>query len=340
MTVALTLGKFAPFHRGHQRVIDTALAECSRVVVLAYDAPEVTSVPLPVRAGWIRRLYPAVEVVEIWDGPAEIGDDPDVRARHEKTIFAALERHGGPAVTHFYSSEPYGAHVSDALGAVDRRVDPERLGVPASGTAIRADPWKHRALLAPEVYGDLVARVVFLGAPSTGKTTLAKALAERYSTVWMPEYGRDYWLEHQVDRRLTPEQLVEIAEGHRQREEALLLEARRFLFVDTDATTTRMFALDYHDSAHPRLEALASDSRERYDLFVVCRDDIPYDDTWERSGAVYRERFHRQTLADLLARRIPFITVEGSVENRLARLVPILDRFDRFRSLGDQLLAG
>ena len=35
-------------------------------------------------------------------------------------------------------------------------------------------------------------RVCLLGAESTGKTTLARALAERYGTVWNPEYGRPY----------------------------------------------------------------------------------------------------------------------------------------------------
>ena len=37
-----------------------------------------------------------------------------------------------------------------------------------------------------------VKRVCLLGAESTGKTTLAAALAERFDTVWNPEYGRPY----------------------------------------------------------------------------------------------------------------------------------------------------
>lgn len=39
-TIGLTLGKYAPFHRGHQFVIETALAECDRVQVIIYDCPE------------------------------------------------------------------------------------------------------------------------------------------------------------------------------------------------------------------------------------------------------------------------------------------------------------
>ena len=35
-------------------------------------------------------------------------------------------------------------------------------------------------------------RVLIVGAESTGKTTLAVALAEHYQTTWVPEFGRFY----------------------------------------------------------------------------------------------------------------------------------------------------
>ena len=35
-------------------------------------------------------------------------------------------------------------------------------------------------------------RVALLGSESTGKTTLARRLAERFATVWVPEYARSY----------------------------------------------------------------------------------------------------------------------------------------------------
>jgi nicotinamide riboside kinase len=36
------------------------------------------------------------------------------------------------------------------------------------------------------------ARVAILGAESTGKSTLAEALAMYYDTVWVPEYLREF----------------------------------------------------------------------------------------------------------------------------------------------------
>ena len=155
----------------------------------------------------------------------------------------------------------------------------------------------------------------------------------------MPEYGREYWDEHQCERRLTLEQLVEIAEGHRKREEALFQEANGAVFIDTDATTTYMFSMYYHDQAHPRLAELAAASLHRYDLFFLCGTDIPYDDTWDRSGDANRQIFQQQIQADLLDRRIPFITLRGDPDTRMHTVTSTLVGFDRFTSIADHLQA-
>ncbi len=323
----LVLGKFAPLHHGHQLLIDTALAETDAVVAMIYDCPDTTAVPLSVRARWLRELYPQITVLECWDGPTEVGDTPALHRLHETYI---LHRLAGRRVTHFYSSEFYGEHVSRALGAVDRRIDPARRQVPVSGTAIRTDAFTHRAYIHPRVYRDLIINVAFIGAPSTGKTTLAAALAAAHETVWMPEYGREYWERHQQDRRLSPLQLVEIAEGHLQREEALLGEARRVLFTDTNALTTYVFALDYHGHAHPRLAAIAQAVQSRYDVLFLCEDDIPFDDTWDRSGPGQRAVFQKRIRADLAERKLPFVPLRGTLAQRMAQVDTVLAGMDKF----------
>ena len=177
-----------------------------------------------------------------------------------------------------------------------------------------------------------IIRVAFLGAPSTGKTSLCKALAAKYQTVWMPEYGREYWMEHQQDRRLSPEQLVEIAEGHIERENRLAEQAGRFLFVDTEAIVTYHYALDYHGEAHPRLEELARKAEKRYDLFFLCAADIPYDDTWERSGKQHRATFQKRLHDDLVKRNVAFIGLHGNFEHRFAIVTAIVEKFEKMKS--------
>lgn len=313
MTIGLTLGKYAPLHRGHQHVIETAIAENDHVIVVIYNAPDVARCPLHVRANWIRLIYPQIEVIEAWDGPIEVSQDPEITAVHDAYLQKLLV---GRDISRFYSSEVYGQHVSLALDAEDRRVDPDRVAIPVSGTQIRQDLFQFRDYLDPIVYRDLITKVVFLGAPSTGKTTIAERLANEYQTVWMPEYGREYWERHQVNRRLTRSQLTEIATEHRRREDSLCQQANRFMFVDTDATTTLLFSRYYHGDAEAKLVEMADQTRDRYDLFFVCQTDIDYDDSWDRSGEVHRQEFHRLVEADLRERDIPFIRLSGDLRER------------------------
>lgn len=330
MKRGLTLGKYAPLHKGHQLVIEIALSEMDEVIVIIYDAPETTEVPLNVRSNWLRKLYPQVKVIEAWDGPTQVGNTPEIKKMHEDYIIHKLKICG---ITHFYSSEFYGEHMSIALGAVNRLVDPGRQMIPVSGMKIREHPFMWREFIHPIVYRDLIANIVFLGAPSTGKTTIAQRMANEYNTVWMPEYGREYWEKHQIDRRLSLEQLVELAEQHLEYEEKLLYQANQFLFTDTNALTTFMFSQYYHRSALPRLAELANQCSSRYDLMFLCDTDMPYDDTWDRSGDVSRKAFQKQIVGDLLARKIPFLLLRGDIETRVRRAKTVLNKFQKYKIL-------
>ena len=328
----LTLGKYAPLHQGHQLVIDTALSEMDEVIVIIYDSPSTTNVPLSVRAGWLKSLYPQVTVIEAWDGPETVGYTPEKMRMHEAYVIETLKIRD---ISHFYSSEPYGDHMSRALGAVNRMVDRPRTAVPVSASAIRQNAFRYREFMHPLVYRDLIANIVFMGAPCTGKTTLAQQLAREYQTQWMPEFGREYWEKHQVNRQLSREQLVEIAEGHIEREDKLLLESNRFLFTDTNAITTLTFSRYYHGETLPRLIELADRAVTRYDLVFLCDTDIPYEDTWDRSGEVNREAFQRQVVSDLVVRKIPFIWLRGSLDRRIKRVRQILDHYEKYTNVAD-----
>ncbi|MNO39239.1 Trifunctional NAD biosynthesis/regulator protein NadR [compost metagenome] len=332
-TLGLTLGKFAPLHKGHQFMIETALQEVEELIVVIYETT-VTPIPLHIRANWIRKLYPMVRVIEAWDGPDGYSNDREHEIREEQYILGLLK---GEQVTHFYSSEFYGEHMSVALGAVDRRVDEAREQVPISATMVRADPYKYRRFISDVVYRGLITKVVFVGAMSTGKSTITEALARRYRTNFASEYGRDYWTEHQVDRRISLEAFDEIALGHIGREEEALLEANRYLFVDTNAITTYMFALDYHGWAPECLTRIALENAQRYDLFFLCDDDIPYENTWDRSGDQKRHIFHKQIIADLKERRIPYITLRGNLEERMHKVSKVLAKFEPYRNYFGEL---
>ncbi len=322
----LTLGKFAPLHKGHQYLFETALKEVDKLIVIIYDTP-VTTIPLPIRANWIRNLYPDVTLIEAWDGPYGYSNERAYEIREEEYVQTLLK---GEKITHFYSSESYGEHMSLSLGAIDRRVDEKRVQVAISGTKIRKNPFQYREFISDVVYKDLITKIVFVGAMSTGKTSITKALAKTFKTSFVPEYGREYWEKHQVDRRISFEAFDEITTGHIESEEVTILKANKYLFVDTNAITTYMFAMDYHGKASVLLTQRAIENASRYDLFFLCDDDIPYDDTWDRSGEQKRKVFHKQIIADLNSRKIPYIVLQGSLEARMSKVSKVLSSFQKY----------
>lgn len=83
----------------------------------------------------------------------------------------------------------------------------------------------------------------------------------------------------------------------------------------------------------PKLIELANLASSRYDLVFLCDTDIPYDDTWDRSGDVNRKSFQKQIVGDLLARKIPFFVLSGNLETRIFKVKKILNKFHKYKSL-------
>jgi nicotinamide riboside kinase len=171
-----------------------------------------------------------------------------------------------------------------------------------------------------------VQRVVFVGAESTGKSTLCDYLAHQYGSVAVPEIGRYIWEEKEGE--LTAEDYVDIALRHREAEDEQLPYARRYLFVDTNALTTLLLGLEFGQVTQPVPPALlrcADECRERYAYTFVCAPDIPYEEQAAREDEAWRGRIHQLVLNDLEARGIPYTLVQGSVEERAMQVRGVLE---------------
>ena len=149
--IGLTIGKFAPLHKGHEFLIETGLKEMDRFVVVVYETDKI-DVSIERRAGWIKELFPEVEIRYAFNPPSQYGlDDESVRIQMEYLVPLINDL----GVTHFYSSEEYGRCVADYLGIVDRRVDSKRVRVPVSGSLIRENKKNYSSLISDVVFKDL-----------------------------------------------------------------------------------------------------------------------------------------------------------------------------------------
>jgi HTH-type transcriptional repressor of NAD biosynthesis genes len=325
----LILGKFLPPHRGHQYLVEFGRHYVGRLTVLVCS---LQSEPIPgaLRQGWMREMFPHVDVVHVTD---ENPQEPHEHPRFWEIWTETVLRHAPRKPDVVFTSEAYGFELARRLGAEHVPVDLARELVPISGTEIRADPlaaWDH---LPEPVRAHYVKRVAVVGPESTGKTTLARDLARHYRTVWASEYARGYLESVGADRGLTdPEAVTDlctaadierIARGQIASEDALVRQANRVLFSDTDLATTEIYR-DLYFGGCPDWIRAAGEER-RHDLFLVCAPDVPWVADAQRDLPHRREELFETFVQRLRVRGCAYRVVRGGWEERFKQARQAVD---------------
>jgi HTH-type transcriptional regulator, transcriptional repressor of NAD biosynthesis genes len=341
----LVVGKFSPLHKGHEALVEHAAARCGALLVLGYSQPELPGCPRPLRQRWMDELlqarHPQVRAVAL--------DEPLVRQRcAERAVpWREMPPNGAADEVHqaylawllagpldwvpdaLFCGEAWGPRcaqtLSRALGSPVQAVvlDPMRERWPISATLIRARPAAAQGFLSPAVWADHLPRVVLLGGESTGKTTLAAALAQAVHSEWVPEYGRERWEAQQG--RLSEADLLCIAQEQLRREDEAAHRVAQagggVLVCDTSALTTWCYADLLYGRAAAALQALA---QRPYALTVLCGDELRFDQDGTRRDAAFQAR-QQAWLAQALARHgVSPLSVQGSVAQRVQQVLSAL----------------
>ena len=323
----LVVGKFCPLHRGHELVIRCAMEECDRVFILSYTNPEFPGCEPERRERWLAQLFPDTERLVLTDerlralGFGALPHNDADEEMHRRLVAWICENAWNTHVDAVFTSEAYGEPYAASLARLFCKpvahvsVDPARELAPVSGTQLRADLHVNRAALSPKVYASFVERVCLLGGESSGKTTLAAALAEDWQTGWVAEFGRELWLAKAG--RLEFDDLLAIAHEQIAREAASLLRAHRFLFCDTSPLTTLFYSREMFGRSDPQLDQLAA---RRYEHTILCAPDFPFVQDGTRRLPGFREHQHAWYLRELSARGIAFVPIGGSLAERVSAI--------------------
>ena len=156
------------------------------------------------------------------------------------------------------------------------------------------------------------------GPESTGKSTLAAALAAHFDTIWVPEYGRTFCEEHGTDFSMAD--LVAMAVGQYAATLAAIPQARNgLLFLDTDPLMTAVWADMTYGERDPWFDRFADVA----DLYLVPGVDLPFvqDDLRLYGEEEERARFYRLSVAELERRGLRWARIDGDVHGRLDKAV-------------------
>lgn len=342
---ALIIGKFYPPHEGHHFLIDTALSECQYVTVfvLANDVEE-PSMPALVRVNMLEAAHAEAHVTGRLKVYNVVDNEPvDYNSReadmaHARIIADALSRvYRGEVEDEYphivYSSEPYGDRLASDLTQLfgrevtHRMVDLHRVAKPVSASMVRGDVvgnWKH---LAPSTRAAMTRRVVVCGAESTGTTTLTKALAQRYQTVWVPEWGRTFSESVGLHHEWTTADFELIMREQNALEDTLAQFAGPVMFCDTDNLATRMFHELYMKSEMHTSGLYREMERYTQRTLYIITDhvDVPFEDDGYRLYSSQRAWATNWLTAKLSELALPYIMVRGTHEERMDQAIWSID---------------
>jgi NadR type nicotinamide-nucleotide adenylyltransferase len=164
------------------------------------------------------------------------------------------------------------------------------------------------------VTGERLRRVTVTGSESTGKTRLARQLAQRFDTVWVPEFSREYAVHKAAP--LDASDVEPIARGQIRAEDQRLGRACGLGILDTDLVSTVVYAEHYYGRCPAWVEQAA---RERLaNLYLLCDIDVPWVPDPVRDRPHARAEIHAAFVERLDGDGATSVVLRGTWEEREA----------------------
>lgn len=322
MVKAFVFGKFLPFHKGHEAMINFALAKCDFLTVLVCCSDK-ENIQGAFRNAWIKKAFEKKKNIEIRTFNYLESELPNTSTSSESVskIWADVFKKQLPDYSLLITSEEYGNFVAVFMNIQHIVFDIPKKLYPVSATAVRNDIFNNWQYLPDSVKPDLLLKVVILGTECTGKTTLTEKLAKYFNCSFVSEAGRDIIAN---SNSFAFDDLYLAATEHAKRIEKSILADSPLVIIDTDIHTTKSYSLFTFEK---ELE-LSTDiyNSNKADLYLYLNNDVEYLQDGTRLSEVERNLLdfsHRKVLKD---HNIEIIEVTGDWDERFEKAVEQINK--------------
>jgi len=168
-------------------------------------------------------------------------------------------------------------------------------------------------------------KIAIVGVESTGKSTLAKDLANYYQTKWVAEFARVY-LEH-LGRSYAYDDILHIAQNQDRiiKEKEKEFSEKSLIFIDTELLVTKIWEEYVFGKCHPWIEENLP--KQSYQLYLLTNIDLPWeiDPLREYPNIERRREIHQLYLFYLKQYGFNYHLISGNREERLKKAIEIIE---------------
>ncbi len=314
MKYGLTLGKFLPFHKGHEFLIRTAKMNCDFLTVLVSVSPDDPYTFFQ-RKTWIIKCLSKLNFVSYniikqkefdknteKDQHGTIIDEEYWEIWLEDTKRLLKDR----KTSIVFTSDLYGRRIAEELDASWLPVDPNREIFRISGTKIRENFYNNSNYLPKYVLDSFTKKIALVGPESVGKSFSALALARNYYTEYVPEYGRT--LAESKNNELDKIDFMNIYKVQRSFVTQFMYYIDHpLLFLDSETITTDIwFRYFFNEDSPPNRTICFAD------FYLLLTPEVPFiQDGTRMTDEITRWKMFHQIKNELEKRNLPYVVISG-----------------------------
>ncbi len=322
MIKAFVFGKFMPFHKGHEAMINFAFTKSQHVTVLicCSDKENISS---SLRKKWIADTFSHKKNLDIliFNYSEDEFPNTSVSSSEVSKIWARKFKELFPEYTLLITSEPYGEFVADFMNINHLFFDLERKLIPISASTIREDIFTNWNYLPNAVKPFYVKKVVLLGTESTGKTTLTHLLANHFNASIVLEAGREVIKNSTI---FTVEDLYTTAKEHSKKIKNELTGDNPLLIIDTNVHITQSYSYYAFEKKLDLSEEIYA--LNKADLYLYLNNDVPFIQDGGRLSETDRNSLdlsHRKIISEYA---LPIHEIKGNWQERFQKSVELIKK--------------